>query len=71
MTRNDKGDQDFYLPLDGWLFWFDVDDRMWRCAHREDFIDSLEDPDHSTQIISATSMTQLIEFLCKEDDDIN
>ena len=71
MTRNDKGDQDFYLPLDGWLFWFDVDDRMWRCAHREDFIDSLEDPNHSTQIISATSMTQLIEFLCKEDDDIN
>ena len=71
MTKNDKGDQDFYLPLDGWLFWFDVDDRMWRCAHREDFIDSLEDPNHSTQIISATSMTQLIEFLCKEDDDIN
>lgn len=71
MTRSNEGNEDFYLPLDGWLFWFDVDDRMWRCAHREDFIDSLEDPNHSTQIISATSISQLIEFLCKENDDIN
>jgi hypothetical protein len=71
MTRNDKGDQDFYLPLDGWLFWFDVDDGTWRCAHRDDFLEALEKPGKSTQVISATSISQLIEFLCKEDDDIN
>ena len=71
MTRNNERNEDFYLPLDGWLFWFDVDDRMWRCAHREDFVESFENPGHSTQVISATSMAQIIEFLCKEDDDIN
>lgn len=71
MTRNDKGDQDYYIPLDGWLFWFDVDDSTWRCAHRDDFLEALDKPGTATQVISATSISQLIEFLCKEDDDIN
>lgn len=71
MTRNDKGSEDYYLPLDGWLFWFDIDNHMWRCADRDDFIESLEDPNHSAQVISATSISQLVEFICKEDDDIN
>ena len=49
-------------------FWFDIDDGTWRCAHRDDFLEALEKPGTSTQVISATSISQLIEFLCKEDD---
>ena len=71
MIRNDKGNEDYYLPLDGWLFWFDVDTNMWRCADRDDFIESIENPNAAAQVISATSISQLIEFICKEDDDIN
>ena len=71
MTRNDKGSEDYYLPLDGWIFWFDIDVRMWRCADHDDFIESIDNPNHSAQVISATSISQLIEFICKEDDDIN
>lgn len=70
MIKNEQGNEDFYLPLDGWLFWFDVDERLWHCTHREDFIESIDNPNSSAKVISATSISQIIEFLCK-DEDIN
>jgi hypothetical protein len=71
MTKNDKGDQDFYLPLDGWLFWFDVDDRLWKCTTHEDYIKSIENPFAVSSVISATSITEIIRFLCTDSNNIN
>jgi hypothetical protein len=71
MTRNDKGDQDFYLPLDGWLFWFDIDDNLWKCTTHEDYVKSLKSPFEGANVISATSISEIIRFLCTDIDNVN
>lgn len=67
MTKNDKGNQNYYLPLDGWVFWFDINDNLWKCTTHDDYIMAIEDPLSKISVMSATSITQLLDFLCKDD----
>jgi hypothetical protein len=71
MINNDKRGEDIYLPLDGWLFWFDIDDRLWKCTTHEDYVKSLKNPFEKSNVISATSIAEIIRFLCTDLDNVN
>lgn len=66
MINNEK-----YELLDEWLFWYEVDDGMWKAAIREDFINNIRDQSKVVQVIAATSFADLIKYLTVGFDDVN
>lgn len=60
---------DLYDLLDGWLFWYDADDMVWKAALQEDYIKTLKYPG-KLKILSATGLDQLIEYIT-EDPEVN
>jgi hypothetical protein len=71
MIKNDNEQYDTYQSLDGWLFWYDIDDNLWKCVERDEFIEALKNPDYKTSVLIATSMSELILYISKTNDDIN
>ena len=66
MINNEK-----YELLEGWLFWYEADDELWKAAIREDFIKNIRDRSSMVQVISATSFADLIRYLTVDFDDVN
>lgn len=58
-----------YEYLDGWLFWYDAEEDMWKAVEMEEFVNSIKKP-KSLRVIAATSLDQLFLFIT-EDPDIN
>lgn len=58
-----------YEFLDGWLFWYDAEEELWKAAEMEEFLKSLKKPS-KLRVLAATSIDQLFIFIT-EDPDIN
>ena len=58
-----------YEHLDGWLFWYDAEEDMWKACEMEEFVKSLNKPS-KLRVLAATSLDQLFLFIT-EDPDIN
>lgn len=66
-----KNDYDLHESLEGWLFWYDVDDSSWKCVEREDFIEGLKNPDYKSNVLVAGEISDLIIYIGKTYEDIN
>lgn len=64
MIRNDK-----YDFLDGWLFWYDAEEEVWKAAELEDFVKTIHKPG-KLRVLAATSLDELFMFIT-DDPDIN
>lgn len=58
-----------YDLLDGWLFWYDAEEDLWKAAVMEDFVNSIKKPS-KLRVLAATTLDQLFSFVT-EDLDIN
>lgn len=58
-----------YDFLDGWLFWYDAEEDLWKATGLDDFIESLKKPS-KIKVLAATSLDQLFMYIT-EDSDIN
>lgn len=58
-----------YEHLDGWLFWYDAEEDLWKASEMEEFVNSLSEP-RKLKVLVATSLDQLFLFIT-EDQDIN
>jgi hypothetical protein len=62
MIKNDK-----YDLLDGWLFWYDAEEDLWKAAEMEEFVKSLKKP-KSLRVLAATSFDELLLFITEYPD---
>jgi hypothetical protein len=58
-----------YEFLDGWLFWYDAEEDLWKATSQEDFVKSIKKPG-KLRILVASTLDQLFLFIT-EDPDIN
>ena len=58
-----------YDLLDGWLFWYDAEEDLWKAAAMEDFVNCIKKPS-KLKVLAATTLDQLFSFVT-EDLDIN
>lgn len=64
MIRNE-----LYDLLDGWLFWYDADEMVWKATLQEDYIRTIKKPG-KLKILAASSFDELLEYIT-EDPEIN
>ncbi len=65
MTKNDK-----YDLLEGWLFWYDAEEDLWKAAAMEDFVNSIKKR-QNVHVVAASTLNDLFVFITTGLDDIN